>query len=97
MPASKQPMTRYFQYVTDLETMLARLTIQYPAYRGRSEHDMHHGVLHFLVARGRLSSLGDWVQPLYIKLEMYRSASELSSIRTRDERVVYPMVVQTVT
>ncbi|GFU50269.1 hypothetical protein TNCV_301021 [Trichonephila clavipes] len=43
--------------------------IEYPVYRGRSEHDAQHVVLHYLVGRGRLEDLDDRAQPLDAKCQ----------------------------
>ncbi|GFX32764.1 hypothetical protein TNCV_889021 [Trichonephila clavipes] len=51
-------------WVTDLETMLFGITIEYPVYRVKSEHSVQHVVLQHLLGRGRLADLDDRTQPL---------------------------------
>ncbi|GFV44937.1 hypothetical protein TNCV_1716851 [Trichonephila clavipes] len=58
-PVSQQSKSRCFQWVTDLETVQASVTIKYPAYREISEHDVHHVVLGYLASRDRLADLDD--------------------------------------
>ena len=50
-PVSQQPMTICFQWVTDPETVQVMIAIEYPVYRGRSEHNVEHVVLPYLVGR----------------------------------------------
>ena len=47
-PVFQQPMTRRFQWITDLENVQTRTAIEYPVYRGTSEHYMQYVVLHYL-------------------------------------------------
>ena len=56
-PVSQQPMTRYIQWGTYLETMQAAAAFKYPVYRRRSDHDVQHVVLTYLVGRWRLVGL----------------------------------------
>ena len=50
-PVPQQFMTICFQWVTDLETVLTRAAIKYPVYQGKSEHNVQHVVLYYLVGR----------------------------------------------
>ncbi|GFX90411.1 DDE Tnp4 domain-containing protein [Trichonephila clavipes] len=44
--------------------MQARVTVEYPMYRGKSEHGVQHVVLYYLVGRRRLADLDDRAQLL---------------------------------
>ncbi|GFY22288.1 5-hydroxytryptamine receptor 2A [Trichonephila clavipes] len=64
-----QPKTRYFERVTDQKTVLAGVTIEFPVFRGRSEHNGQHVILHYLVGRGRLAGLKDKSQPSDVRCQ----------------------------
>ena len=66
-PVSQQPQTKCFQWLTDLETLLARAAIDYLVYRGMLKRDVKHVVEHYLVARWRLTGLKNRGQPLDIR------------------------------
>ncbi|GFT40064.1 hypothetical protein TNCV_2170851 [Trichonephila clavipes] len=75
-------MARWFKWVTDLETMQARATIEHSTYRGRLEHNVKRVVLHNIVARACLAGFDDRVQPLnmkglYIDIECKQATSYL--------------------
>ncbi|GFW83583.1 hypothetical protein TNCV_2204321 [Trichonephila clavipes] len=57
-------MSKCFQWVTQLETTQSTSTIEYPAYRGKSECDMQLMVLDYRPGRCRLVGLEDKAQPL---------------------------------
>ncbi|GFX81874.1 hypothetical protein TNCV_2570741 [Trichonephila clavipes] len=44
-----------------------RVTIEYPVYRIKSEHNGQQVVMHYLVGRLRSACLEDWVQPLDVR------------------------------
>ncbi|GFY25706.1 hypothetical protein TNCV_3060381 [Trichonephila clavipes] len=50
---SQQPMNGYFEWVRDLESLLAMATREYPLCPGRSGYEGKHAVLYCRVERGR--------------------------------------------
>ncbi|GFW34032.1 hypothetical protein TNCV_287161 [Trichonephila clavipes] len=71
-PLSQQPMTRCFQWVTNLKIPQTKVTIEYPVQRERSKHDVQHIVLHYVVGRWCLAGLEDRTQP---RMQDVRNAS----------------------
>ncbi|GFW80479.1 hypothetical protein TNCV_2415811 [Trichonephila clavipes] len=80
-------MIKCYQWVTDQDTVQVRATIEYPAFRGKSEHDVPRVVWHYIVGRCLLAGLKDRTQSLVVS-EMHRSAFKLTSIETRDVSAV---------
>ncbi|GFU50907.1 hypothetical protein TNCV_4461051 [Trichonephila clavipes] len=79
--------------------MPARVTVEYPAYQGKSEQDMAHGVLHYLVGRGHLANLKDRAQPLDIRIRSFEHCMQrhcaipVSSFVVRRIRVAISLYV----
>ena len=62
--------------------MQGRVAVDYPVYRGRSEHNSHHVVLHYLNGRWLLAGLQDKAQPLDVRC---KKCSDLYSNFSRSE------------
>ncbi|GFY05772.1 hypothetical protein TNCV_4404391 [Trichonephila clavipes] len=64
--------------MTDLEPMQDRVTMEYPVYRGRLEHDVQHVVLHYHVGIRRLAELDDKAQQLDVTAATMAGYQDLS-------------------
>ncbi|GFT19785.1 transposable element Tcb2 transposase [Trichonephila clavipes] len=63
-PTFQQPMTRYFQWMSDRENVLAMATVEYLLYRGRLEHDKRHAVFGYHVITSHCRMHKDRAQSL---------------------------------
>lgn len=96
---SQRYITRFFQWVTDLETVRAKAAIEYAVHWGRSEHDVQHVVFRCLIEKWLLVDLEDKTYPIDVRCQ---KCTHLRSIYHRSElemslswtKTVSPMAAQ---